>query len=465
MIAYMEKTTLNFANAFSIRQDLGIEGYQYSWVVASSALGLMIGAYPFSLAIQKFPLGKLMTGMIFLWGLLTMAAAASKGFGSLFALRFLLGVAEAAVGPAWLILTSMFYTRDEQPLRMCIYLGSQGLANIIAAGVCVGLGSVTATAVTPWQLIFLVSRRPSIILYHLSESRADKWRTQVVGALAIALSVVCLFLLPSSPKDARFLTKDEKLAAVWRIAQNQTGVKHEKVLTYQIREALCDIRVHCLLVQQFAIGMINGALGGYYSALLRGFGWSPIQTVRYQLPSGAVQLVASCIAGYLASRFRNVTIIIILVLAAFAVAALVGFTTIPAKDKWALTSCVWIVNAYGGAIVLNWAIVAANFAGHTKRSTINGINFVAYWGGNFAGPFVFNPAEAPRYRTATMVLGIMLGTGWLATAFMGINMWNSNRKRDAKAAAGRQEYAAGQGGVEGFADRTDKENKSFRYRY
>jgi hypothetical protein len=286
-----------------------------------------------------------------------------------------------------------------------------------------------------------------------------------VGSLAIILSVICFFLLPSSPADARFLTKNERVAAVWRIAQNQTGIKHDKVLKYQVREALCDVRVYCLLVQQFAIGMINGALGGYYSALLRGFGWSSIQTVRYQLPSGAVQLLASCIAGYLASRFRNITIIIILILAAFAVAALVGFTTIPAEDRWALTSCVWIVNAYGGAIVLNWAIVAANFAGHTKRSTINGINFIAYWGGNFAGPFVFDPNEAPRYHSATKVLGIMLGTGWIVTATMGLNMWNANRKRDAKASAGLAEYVAGDGGIEGFSDKTDKENKSFRYRY
>jgi MFS family permease len=86
-----------------------------------------------------------------------MALAAARGFGSVFALRFLLGLTESALAPAWLILTSMFYTRDEQPLRMCVYIGSNGLANIIAAGICVGLGSVNSAAVEPWQLIFLVS--------------------------------------------------------------------------------------------------------------------------------------------------------------------------------------------------------------------------------------------------------------------------------------------------------------------
>jgi MFS transporter, ACS family, allantoate permease len=64
IVAFMEKATLNFANAFNLRKDLAIEGYQYSWIVSAAALGLMVGAYPFSLAIQKYSLGKIMTGLI-----------------------------------------------------------------------------------------------------------------------------------------------------------------------------------------------------------------------------------------------------------------------------------------------------------------------------------------------------------------------------------------------------------------
>lgn len=211
--------------------------------------------------------------------------------------------------------------------------------------------------------------------------------------------------------------------------------------------------------------MANGALAGYYSAFLKGFGWSSIQSVQYQLPIGAFQLVASIIAGYLASRFRNRTIIIILVLALFAIAGMVGFSTIPADQKMALTSCTWIVSVYGGAIILNYAVVAANFAGHTKRMAVNGIGFVSYFSGNFAGPFVFDPKEAPRYPSATKVLASMLGVGWVATAAMGIYMWNANRRRDAKAAAGNNAYDPLGGSIDGFTDHTDKENKSFRYRY
>ena len=131
-------------------------------------------------------------------------------------------------------------------------------------------------------------------------------------------------------------------------------------------------------------------------------------------------MVTTILPGFIASRFRNCTIIIILVLVTFGVAALVGWSTIPAEHKMALTACTWLVAPYGASMILNWAVIAANFAGHTKRTTINGITFTAFWAGNFAGPFVFDPSEAPRYPTATKILGGQIGLGWVATAAIGL---------------------------------------------
>jgi hypothetical protein len=189
---------------------------------------------------------------------------------------------------------------------MYVYIGSNGLANIIAADMCVGLGSVDNATMEPWLLIFRIKGYCAGRVTKVTSCLT----TQIVGSLAIILSAFCFFLLPSSPAYARFLIKDEKVTTVRRIAQNQAGVKHGRILQYQIREALCDFRVYYLLMQQFAIGMINSALRGYCSALLRGLGWLSLQTARHRLPSGAVQLLAICIAGYLASRFRNITTVI-----------------------------------------------------------------------------------------------------------------------------------------------------------
>jgi MFS family permease len=53
----------------------------------------------------------------FFWGGILMCHGAVNSFGGLMATRFFLGVGEAAVAPGFALITSMFYTRKEQPLR------------------------------------------------------------------------------------------------------------------------------------------------------------------------------------------------------------------------------------------------------------------------------------------------------------------------------------------------------------
>ena len=55
---------------------------------------------------------------IFLWGVLLMAQAASRNFTDLAVLRILSGAAEATADPAFVLITSTWYTREQQPSRI-----------------------------------------------------------------------------------------------------------------------------------------------------------------------------------------------------------------------------------------------------------------------------------------------------------------------------------------------------------
>lgn len=55
---------------------------------------------------------------IFIWGVALCAHAACHSFGGLLVARFVLGMCEAAITPGFMIVTSMFYTRDEQVRRV-----------------------------------------------------------------------------------------------------------------------------------------------------------------------------------------------------------------------------------------------------------------------------------------------------------------------------------------------------------
>lgn len=54
---------------------------------------------------------------IFVWAVALLCHAAATSFGGLFACRVFLGICEGAITPGFMIVTSMFYTRQEQSQR------------------------------------------------------------------------------------------------------------------------------------------------------------------------------------------------------------------------------------------------------------------------------------------------------------------------------------------------------------
>lgn len=125
-------------------------------------------------------------------------------------------------------------------------------------------------------------------------------RKQVVGAITIAWGFVILLYLPDGPHNAKMLTPYERVVAVWRISKNQTGVKHPKILTYQIKEACLDVKTYLLLLQAACLGILNGGVANFASALIKGFGFDALKTSLLQTPGGALELIFVIVFGYVA---------------------------------------------------------------------------------------------------------------------------------------------------------------------
>jgi MFS family permease len=94
-----DKLSLNYASAYSLIPDLGLEGQRYSWVAAIFNFGYLFWAIPANLLIQKLPVAKYMGGMILIWSVIVIAHIGAKNYAGILVLRFLLGMAEAGVSP------------------------------------------------------------------------------------------------------------------------------------------------------------------------------------------------------------------------------------------------------------------------------------------------------------------------------------------------------------------------------
>lgn len=237
-------------------------------------------------------------------------------------------------------------------------------------------------------------------------------------------------------------------------------------MVYQIKEAFSEPRVWLLAIQQFCIGVANGGISNFMSSLLLGFGFSASKSLLYQLPNGAIQVTFTVIAGLVTSTVPNSLVLTIAFAQIPTMAGLIGIKIIPLDKQLPLAACFWLSGTMGAATILNWAVVASNFAGHTKRTTINGLNFAFYYGGNIVGPFLFITSEAPKYPTAVHALVSLFSISILCTLIMGYLMAMENRRRD-KAAAENQtiEISDEAAGYDGFTDHTDKEMKEFRYKW
>jgi sugar phosphate permease len=123
---YIDKTTLSYAAIFGIREDLHLVGDEYNWLSSMFYFGFLVWAFPTNFLMQRLPIGKYLGFNIFLWGVLLIAQAGAKNFATLAVLRALSGAAEACSDPAFMLITSMWYTRRQQPIRIGLWYTANG---------------------------------------------------------------------------------------------------------------------------------------------------------------------------------------------------------------------------------------------------------------------------------------------------------------------------------------------------
>lgn len=113
----LDKGTLSFSSIMGIQEDTHLVGQQYSWLGTILYMGVLVGEYPTNVLLQKLPVAKYLSANVFCWGVVIACSAACKNFGSLMAVRFLLGVFESCVQPSFIIMTSMWVSLKSRSLN------------------------------------------------------------------------------------------------------------------------------------------------------------------------------------------------------------------------------------------------------------------------------------------------------------------------------------------------------------
>ncbi|KAI1497792.1 allantoate permease [Biscogniauxia marginata] len=431
-LQYLDKTLINYANVMGLQEDTNITGNQFSLLATLFYVTYLAFELPTGYLMQRLPTAKYLGANVILWGLIVALNSAAKNWAALATLRVLLGCFEAAVAPALILITSMWYKKSEQPARVGFWYVGTGTGTIIGALTSFGFQHYASQRFTPWQIMFLL-----------------------FGLITIVVGILVVIFLPDSPMTSR-LTREEKIWAIERVRENQTGIENKHFKLGQVGECFRDPQTWLIALITITSNIPNGAVSSFQATIIKGFGYTSKETALLSIPSGAVACVTVISAGLCSARLnmRGPIIVIILLVGGVLGGGLLAFSD--ARSKGALLAGNYLTNAIGSSLPLLYSYAAANCAGHTKKVTLNAVLLMSFCAGNIIGPQTFRAEDGPAYLPAKIVIVASSAVAAIATLLLMAYYARENKRRDR--AYGSLEHKADSE----FFDLTDRENREFR---
>ena len=147
----LDKIVLGLSPIFGLREDTHLDGNQYS-IAAAMGPSAQLAWQPFSsILIVKVRHRILMPTMVLGWGIVQICTPACHSFAGLLVNRFFLGLFEAGCLPLFSVITSQWYRRSEQPMRVALWFGTNGVATMVAGALCYGVGHLQSGVLAQWQ--------------------------------------------------------------------------------------------------------------------------------------------------------------------------------------------------------------------------------------------------------------------------------------------------------------------------
>ena len=282
----------------------------------------------------------------------------------------------------------------------------------------------------------------------------------------MVVGVLVAVFLPDSPVKAKRFTDAEKVAALMRVKDNQSGTQNSRIKREQVIETFKDPRVWLICLATMLSSIPNGGISNFSSILLTTFGYTSQQALILNTPQGAIGVVFVLLTGFLSDRWRDRSLVMLICIIPTILggALMVGLDPngIP-KNKAGLLAASFLTGTFGAAFMLLLAWNASNVAGHSKKVTANAMTLIAFAVGNILGTQTFQQKQAPGYISGK--ISIIATLSALCFVVVVMRLWNDwlNRKNGRALAGMSEEEKSALKEKMAFADQTDRANVFFVY--
>ncbi|MGX9863559.1 MFS transporter [Pseudomonas moraviensis] len=366
IVNYIDRVNIGFVRSH-LETDLGIGAAAYGLGAGLFFIGYALFEVPSNMLLQRYGARVWLTRIMFTWGAAAMAMAFVQGETSFYVLRFILGAAEAGFFPGIIYYFTQWLPASERGKTMAVFLSGSAIASVISGPVSGALLHISGLGMHGWQWMFLIE-----------------------GAASVVLCAFVWFWLQSHPRQAKWLSEEERDALVAAIAEEQRAREAVQVAKPSMFKLLADrqIALFCFIYFSIALtiygatfwlpSMIKkmGNLGDFQVGLLNSIPWIISIVAMYGFAAMAGKW-----------KFQQAWVALTLVIAAIGM-----FMSTTGGPVFAFVAICFAAIGFKAASALFWPIPQSYLDARIAAAVIALINSIGNLGG-FVAPTAFGILE------------------------------------------------------------------------
>jgi ACS family tartrate transporter-like MFS transporter len=234
LVAYLDRANVSYA-ALKMNLDLGFSDRVYGLGVAMFFVGYVLFEVPGAIIVERWSARKWTARIMISWGFATIFSGLIHSPAQFYASRFFLGIAEASFFPGMIVYLTHWITLSERARAIAVLYAAIPSSAVIGSPIAAWLLGINWRGIAGWRWLFLLE-----------------------GIPAIVLGVVTLFYLTDRPREATWLTVDER-DWITRELESEKRAKKETA-HYTIWKAFRDKRVLLLLFPYLLANTSNASV-------------------------------------------------------------------------------------------------------------------------------------------------------------------------------------------------------------
>ena len=245
ILAYLDRVNVGFAK-LQMLKDLSMSDAAFATGAGIFFIGYFFFEVPSNILLKKFGARMWIARIMISWGVISACMIFVKGEWSFYAMRFLLGLAEAGFFPGVIFYLTLWYPSRLRSTRTAWFVAAIAVSGVVGNPLS-GWIMDTLSGVMRlegWQWLFLSEGIPSIL----------------VGFLVI-------FYLESSIEEAKWLTREEKELLTHRLeAEDKQKTEHK------LRDAFASGKVWVLCAIYFTLMIGLYGIAFWLPTIVKAFG-------------------------------------------------------------------------------------------------------------------------------------------------------------------------------------------------